>query len=513
MRTLLLSSFPRRGVARFGAACLMTALLAGSVLASPIGVHPSKRYLTDASGKPVFFIGYYCWASVAPGYYNDSPQRYSDMIVKGAPYGINYLRFSLGINALGGEGTNYWERDPTPIAFQYVNGKVDLDKWNPVFWSGLRYHAELARRNGVMLHVCLFDGVDYRGGTEKHRWINSFWNVKDQVKDYYGDLDVNQDGNADENGEFYRANDFRNNTGVGRYQRKLIDKALAVTEGYDNVFFEIGNELLGSRADWNAAVIDYVKRNSGKIITQSGGRLAYNADGWCEHNPNSPADVKKTLDGLVGRGCLFWLDPDGSDLMEASPDDLRRCVWYSFTGGAAGWGGFGDDYWERAFSLDTVTYHRNLAKFIKESGVKFWEMTPQHGLVSNNKVNSCLAKTSVEYVVYVLNDETVRVDLRDVTDSATYRLYDPKTGVWAEPQTVRGGAVQTFTKPPGADDWVIHVRAVDLRGGAGGLRPSNRVAYGLESLRSRYDDRRQPTVETFAVMGIGCRVMEPKARR
>ena len=439
--------------------CMLLALTAVSVSAGSIKMHSSGRYFQDASGKPVFLIGYYSWASVAPGYYNDSPQRYVDMIEKGSPYGVNYLRFSLGINALGGKGKHHWELEPTPTAFPYINGKVDLNQWNKVFWDGLRYHAELAKKHGVILHVCLFDGVDIRGGNQQHRWINSFWNVKNQVKDYYGDLDVNNDGNADQNGEFYRADDFKSNTGVGRYQRKLIDKAIEVTKGYDNVFYEVGNEMLGSRADWNAAVVDYVKSKTKKAITQNGGRLAYNAEGWSDHSPDTPADIKDTLDNLVGKGCPFWYDPDGSHLMQASSDDLRRSVWYSFAGGAAGWGGFVDDYWMCEFSVETATYYKNLAKFIEESGAKFWEMTPQHDLVSNPKVNSCLAKTSSEYVIYVLNDPTVTVNLNDITNKAVCRTYNPKTGVWGDEQIMDGAGRRTINRPADADDWAIYIRA------------------------------------------------------
>ena len=448
----------KSGLLNLLVASVVMCVLAASASAGSVKMHESRRYFQDASGKPVFLMGHHSWASVAPAYYNDSPQRYVDMIVKGASYKVNYLRLSLGINALGGKGTRYWEVDPTPTPFVYENGKANLDKWNQIFWDGLRYHAELARRNGIMLHVCLFDGVDIRCGSQQHRWINSFWNVKNQTRDFYGDLDVNGDGNADQNGEFYRTNDLKNDEGIGHYQRRLIDKALEVTKGYDNVFYEVGNELLGSRADWNAAVIDYVKSKTDRAITQNGGRIAYNAEGVAEHNPNTSADVKRSLEQHVGRGKPFWLDPDGSRLMQGSAEDLRRAVWYSFVGGAAGWGGFVDDYWDQDFDVDTVTYYKHLAEFIGQSGVRFWEMEPHHDLVSNGKVNSCLAKEAFEYVVYVLNDPEVTVNLNDVTNTATFRTYDPRTGDWSDKQTVEGRGRRKFTRPPGAEDWAIHIR-------------------------------------------------------
>lgn len=427
-----------------------------SCSAGDITVHSSRRYFQDGSGKPFFFVGAYCWASVAPGYYNDSPQRYIDMIIEGAKYGLNYLRLSLGINALGGKGTQYWERNPTPVPFRYVNGKVDLDKWDDRFWNGLRYHARLAKQCGVYLHVCLFDGVDIRGGNEQHRWINSYWNVKNQVRNFYGDLDLNHNGNADEAGEFYRVDEFLNNRGVGTYQRRIIDRAIRLTKDFDNVFFEVGNELLGSDSRWNEAVIDYVKSRTRKAITQNGGRLALNADGFSDHGPNTPADVKRILEKNVGKGMPFWLDPDGSKLMTASADDLRRAAWYSFVGGAAGWGGFGG-YWRRGVDPNIREYYGKLLRFIRESGMHFWEATPHHELVSNSDVNSCLANPGEEYVVYVLSDNTITLDLKELRGNAIARIYDPRSGEWMLTKHVGGGELVSFAKPATTDDWVLYV--------------------------------------------------------
>jgi hypothetical protein len=61
-----------------------------------IGVDASSRYFKDAQDTPVFLLGYYDWASVAPDAFIDAPSRYEDMIEQGAAYGINYVRISLG---------------------------------------------------------------------------------------------------------------------------------------------------------------------------------------------------------------------------------------------------------------------------------------------------------------------------------------------------------------------------------------------------------------------------------
>ena len=52
---------------------VMLFALACTAYAGNITVHSSGRYYQDASGKPMFLIGYYGWAAVPDGYYIDHP--------------------------------------------------------------------------------------------------------------------------------------------------------------------------------------------------------------------------------------------------------------------------------------------------------------------------------------------------------------------------------------------------------------------------------------------------------
>ena len=416
-----------------------------------VSVDSSQHYFQDASGKPVFLIGYYDWASVAQNFLLESPARYQDMINAGGANGLNYIRISLGVNRV--PSTN------SPIPFKVINGKADLDQWDPVFWAGLRYHCNLARQKGMLVHVAFFDGVDIRPGNGWWRWGGSFWNIDNQVGNFFGDIDTNNNGNADQNGDFYRVNDFNNNTGVGKYQRLVIDKAIAETASYNNVFFEVGNELFGASSTWNQAVISYVQSKTSKPITQNQGGKANNLDGWAQHVASSLSGLKSSVSQIVDKGYPAWEDPDGpSFFMNGNADSNRRAAWYSFAGGAAGWGGFSSDFWNNSMDNDKLTYYGHLMDFISDSKVEFWKMTASHNLVSNSGENSCLAQVGEEYVVYVLNDSSVNLNLGGVSGSCSAEIYNPKTGVWVSDNTVPGGGTQSFTKPAGADDWVVYVK-------------------------------------------------------
>ena len=332
-----------------------------SLTTQAVSVDSSKHYFKNASGKPVFLIGYYGWATVAQNSFINSTTRYKDMINVGGPSGINYIRISLGINRY--PPTN------SPIPFKVINGKADLDQWDPIFWAGLRYHCDLARQKGMLVHVSIFDGVDIRAGNEFYRWFGSFWNIDNQVRNFYGDLDRNNNGNADQNGDFYRTTDFNKNTGVGKYQRLVIDKTIAETASFNNVFFEVGNELFGAPSEWNRAVISYIQSKTSKPITQNQGALATNVDGWAQHLANSLPQLKSNVAKVVNRGYPAWEDPDGpSFFMNGDADTNRRAAWYSFVGGAAGWGGISSDFWQESIDNDKLKFYRPFIRFHRRFG-------------------------------------------------------------------------------------------------------------------------------------------------
>jgi len=439
------------------------------VQAANIKVDPNNpRYFRDANGQPVFLVGYYDWASIDPNTFIDHPSQYKNMIDQGSQYGLNYIRLSLGINRFT-SSTNppVWAGDPTPTPFLYVNGLADLDQWDDDFWDGLRFHADLARQNGMFLHVAFFDGVDIRAGSEAYRWVGSYWNIDNQIPGgFFGDLDANNNGSADQHGEFYNLSDFQNNTGVGFYQRKLIDKAISETSGFGNVFYEVGNELISAREPWIEAVVDYVRTKTPKAITWNGANddkgLTTKNDGYARHDGNSPQSVRNLVSpARVSGGNPFWIDPDGSSLMVGSADDLREAAWYSFTRGAAGWGGFTKDFWRCGSSTcfdkdmrEKASYYGYLLDFIQTTN--FVQLQPRDDLISGNSNAAALALPGQEYIVYLRSGGSVTVDLSAASGQLTARWFNPKDGTFDQSFTVSGGSSQTINKP-GIGDKVLYI--------------------------------------------------------
>ncbi len=418
--------------------------------------HASGRYFQDAQGNPVFLLGYYAWAAVNTDGYEAPAATYVRMIDDAYANHLNYIRISLGETYADSSTSskNYTGVRRTPFA--YVNGKADLDQWDPKFWEGLRYHLQYAKDRGVIVHVAIFDGWFIAAPAQA--WPISFWNIDNQVRDFYGDLDLDMDNNVNEASGFFRLDDFNNNTGVGYYQKKLIDKTIEECAPYDNVFYELGNEINAPTA-WADAMAGYIREKSPRAISQVQWKETPGTtlDGLTTHAADTYDEVKRLTGGNVGKNYVYWEDTDGPELMSKGADDNRKAVWYAFAGGSGGWTGFTGDYWKNAPDQQKMTYYKYLSDFISTSGIKFWQMPPDRDIVSNSGKNSCLYEKGSSCFAYILNDESITLNLKETKGKLSYQTYNTKTGEFGPKQTVKGGAVRSFERPAGAEDWAIYV--------------------------------------------------------
>jgi hypothetical protein len=416
----------------------------------------NNRYVLDAGGTPKFLIGYYDWGFIDS---HEIPERWNDlmsMMNLGEDYRINYIRVSLGINRLDGKSR-------VPFAYTGNPAKADLDSWDSTYWTDLKTLASYARSKGILFHVSIFDSVDIKEGPEDYRWINSFWNVANQTKSFYGDIDLDSSGGAHKNEEFYNLSAFNAGTGIGYNQKALIDKATTELSAYENVFFEVGNELSEALTTWDDAVLTYIRTKTKKLVTVNTCEryrcVTPTAPGmFVSHVAQTVAEVKSGVAAKVGNGWPAMEDADGSALKAATPDKLRQAAWYSFAGGAAGFGGFTDDMEGGIAGARTtvLTQYQYLQDFISASGISFWTMTPKQSLVSNSTYNSLLANSGVEYMAYVLSDSSVTITL--ASGYYNVRYYNPATGVFTEGGGTDGGS-WSCKRPSGASDWVVYLKS------------------------------------------------------
>ena len=443
-------------------AVLVTGTISLSTTTAQATTKYSDRYFADASGNPTFMLGYYAW---------DLP-RATVMIDTAATYHLNYIRMTVGFCGYG---------PPYAFSYNYSTGKTDMDSWDSSYWTSVSDAVSYAASKGINVHMAIFDAASLRYDGSDDIYLDCYWNPANQVVAEYSDPDANGDGNIDEDGEFYNLSAFDDDTGIGFYQRKLIDKTISELDGYSNIFYEVGNELTGASATWFNHVISYIKGQTSKAVTISDATfhgdssVAYdagNSDGYSEHFQRYPSDSKRNAEYYVGRGLPFLNDPDGYGYNQ-SPEDSRQAAWYSFVGGAAGWGGFSIDWFDGGSANTTrATYYQYLADFISGTGIPFWNMDPHQDWISEHpceaspsqppwwrrgrcSYNSLLAQDSQFYLAYVLNDPTVTITVAD--GRYYYRTYDPQTGTYGSPQVFTGGTRLIVNKPAGASDWVAYV--------------------------------------------------------
>ncbi len=427
-----------------------------------IRVDSSHRYF-QKSNKPFFFIGYYGWAPPVPNQRINSPATLIKMIDLANRYHLDYIRISMGINR--------FPATQNDIPFRYVNGKYDLDHWDTAYWKGLQYHAEYAAKKGIILHLAFFDGPNIRGGKAWWRYRNSPWNNKNLIAHllyHFEQLDKNGNRNIDEPGEFYQKTAFQQNKGIGYYQRKLIDKTIATLAPYDNVFYEIGNETFGATTTWNRMVVKYIRSKTDKPITiDVYGRsfnIPDNAQGYASSNSyevKSSLDLKKWLKSHVGSGMPVWFDSDAPPVLyRGHPDERRRAVWYSLTGGAAGWGGYQEDIRNEGANTQLLRDLQYIKQFLKVTNLPFWKMTPQYQWISHSKENSLLAKKGKFYLAYVRMDTTVKIKLEK--GKYVCKIYNPETGNWRGQSILSPKEAEyiILRKPQGLQDWVVYIKTV-----------------------------------------------------
>lgn len=167
-----------------------------------------------------------------------------------------------------------------------------------------------------------------------------------------------------------------------------------------------------------------------------------------------------------------------------TPMDVRLAAWGAMMAGAAGHTYGGGHVWrghvpeapaagppwpiEESFETNTLDYAGarsmgHLATFFNQ--VEWWKLAPHAELVQEYPDKYCLAQPGTQYVVYLRWGGGAKVDLRPSSENDTfeYRWFNPDTGEFLTPGTVKGGGVRYFASPNSYPaqlqyaDWVLHI--------------------------------------------------------
>lgn len=269
----------------------------------PLRVHPKNgRYFTDGSGKAIYLAGHQWFNDLQHNAWNFPVkvdwERYLDFMVERK---MNYLRnwivWSVGDPTAGHPSPLMPFKRAGPGKALDGKPKFDLKKFDPAFFERLHAQIRAAGQRGIYVSVMLFEVygfMDRDGVYPKSLWAGNVVHGPNNVNGV--DTDENDDGHGL---EFF----FTADPDILDIQRAFVKKVIDTVNEFDNVFFEIANEL--EARGWQYEMIRFVKeyeatkRKQHLVYMSPGGRNRNG--GWSklpkEDLVGSPADLYSVTRG------------------------------------------------------------------------------------------------------------------------------------------------------------------------------------------------------------------------
>jgi hypothetical protein len=410
------------------------------------------RYFCKGN-KAVFLTGSHTWDTFQdigiPFYYMD----YINWVV-GMDH--NFIKLWIWETPHGTDWSTQPDLDIYPVAYAVVNDKFDVTQLNQTFFDRLTERIQIADDNGLYVALMLFQGFSVEHGPIAWNYhpFNSTNNINGINVDRYA-VHTNQDPDV---------------VAAQRlYIRAVVD--LVNINGFDNVLYEIGNEIEYSPESnqWHNDMIDFihnyeyetygVRRPVGKTYQFDYGSNDYLFDSpadWISPNSVGGYDCRDG-DAPIANGDKVIIN-DTDHLYYAyyktmgHPVDL---VWKSFTGGINAchmdlWGG-GNNLpgrlhgWPSYTSYNLIRFNMGYAKLLSER-IDMVSMTPHPELSSTG---FCLASSDVYTVYFPETTSVATVDLSASNGQFSVEWIDAYSGNITIDTDITAGTNQQFSSPYG----------------------------------------------------------------
>ncbi len=445
-----------------------------------VSISSNPHYFKDdVTGGPIYFIGYYIFS-----FHRDSSSNWRSLLDHHNQYKINYVRIFNDVKDAGGYSKNPYQR----VAGTYNpkgHEKFDLTKWEETFWAEFNQFLVYAQSKKVYVHLSLWDHISYKNRTDEWAWPGSGWNIDNNVNGtLFGDIDRNNDGYATGSTEFYDYDALINNTtniqrlNVATYQKKYIDRLILESGKYNNVFYEIGNEVSASY-NWISYWVDYVKQklieygyNQNIPITVDDDHAigyepltetAHPVNGATYHQAGVSGDnlTSSWPSNIYLYNKWFAADTDGNPTASPDANLNRKGAWIALTQGGH-WLNYSDNGEAWVYTNGTTTYDfsgkatywKYLQEFIINNNIPFWDMTPQNTLTSKGNILANVSRGF--YILYTTSGGSFTINLASYQGLLNAKWYNPRTGTYQGQTTIQGGTQQLFTSPD-TNDWVLYI--------------------------------------------------------
>jgi hypothetical protein len=432
-------------------------------------VNPQNpRYFTDDSGKAIFLGGHQIFADLQDkiggglmGGQSIGNQRILDwhwylQFIKS--YNLNYIRnwteFSLGPSPAGS----------LPLPYERVQGfgnasdglpKVDLNRFNQVFFDRMRSRAIDLGNNGIYISFMLFDVYGFANfdGEGNASLFNSGNNINGI------DADTNGDGWGT---EFFTNPSPRLKTIQKNYVLKVID----TISDLDNVFIEVSNEA--PSANWHYEMINFIKnleesRAKKHLILLSPGGL--NGPNTYENTYGSTPGIASASSDVFAIGMDYseppindfgkpgMVDTDHIDALNVS----LTLPWRAFTRGYHF--SLYDNPFENPWKEDSVwqNVRTNIGAINNYANSKFSDLAAMNPSTSDCSTSFCLVNPGLEYLVYAPGGGYFTLNLE--SGNYSYEWYNASAASVASSGNVSAkGGSQSFS-PPFDGDAVLYLKS------------------------------------------------------
>jgi len=449
----------------WGIAALCIAWVSSPVAAAGLlRVHPdNRRYFTDDSGKAIYLAGHQWFNDVQHNAWNVPVKvdwdRYLDFMQERK---MNYLRnwivWSVGDPKAGRPSPLMPFKRTGPGKALDGRPKFDLHQFDPAYFERLRGQVAAVAKRRVYISIMLFDVYGFMGrdGT----YPNSLWagNVFHGPNNADGlDTDENGDGHGL---EFF----FTSRPQVLEIQRAYAKKVIDTVNEFDNIFFEIVNELQAKH--WQYEMIRLIKEYE---ATKPKQHLAYMSPGGRDRMGRWSRLPKQDI--LTSQADLYSVTRGWNKDYRGDPpaEPGNKPAFMDMDHVAAQ--GDGDNEWNNnpstPWKLLTRGYHQCMYDhdyWRPTANRASWEATRRsigrtvqcanrmdlvrmHPRGDLSSTRYCLANPGREYLVYAPDGGEVAVDLSAAKGELHVQWIDPDNGRLIDAGKMQGGERQQFIAP------------------------------------------------------------------
>ncbi|GAB4146894.1 MAG: hypothetical protein Tsb009_19800 [Planctomycetaceae bacterium] len=426
--------------------------------------YAKNRYYWQYKGKPVLLLG----GSVEDNLFQiPKIAEHLELLKKS---GGNYVRNTMSSRDKG----NVWP-------FLKVNGKYDLNRWNPEYWKRFEtFLSETAKRD-IIVQIEIWATFDYYRDPWSANPFNPKNNINYTTQESKLKTRVPSHPLRLENPFVRSIKSEQNLPVVLKYQEKFVGKILDHTLKYSHVLYCMDNETAASpawSAHWSRFILQRAKQ-AGKtvhttemvdpwnILDRRHNRMFHHPElySFLDISQNNHMKGQKHYDNPLKRRRSIAKNPRPLNCVKVygadtgrfgkTKDGLER-FWRNIFCGLAATRFHRPD---SGLGLSPLAQHHIAAAREVTNSFNIFTTAPHNDLLSRRESNEayCLANPGREYAVYFPNGGDVSLKLSPQKRAVSLKWYDVNRKKWttAKPRISNG---QLVLKTPGKGMWVAVIQ-------------------------------------------------------